>query len=77
MIDPTSRCRFHLGRSHSANCLEAWLGPLKSGILDAVVAVKGQALDRGTWQVSGLVRFDEGVLRMERMGDPIRDSSSE
>jgi len=51
------------------------LGPLKSGILDAVVAVKGQGSDRNTWQVSGLVRLDEGVLRLEGMEDPIRDVS--
>ena len=46
-------------------------GPLKSGTLDAVVALKGLWTDRTTWQVSGLVRLDDGVVRLKGMGDPI------
>ena len=49
------------------------LGSVRTGILKGVLKIEGKAADRGSWMTSGRLRFDQGVIKVEPLPDPIRE----
>lgn len=53
------------------------LGPVKAGVVDAVLSLQGQGNDRKSWQASGHVHLDQGVVEPPRLRETIRDLALE
>ncbi len=50
------------------------LGPVRAGMLDATLHMEGRVKDRASWRTSGQIRFDEGMLKVDGLEEPIRDA---
>ena len=50
------------------------LGPVRAGTFGAALHMEGRLKDRASWRTSGEVRFDQGMVAVQGLQEPIREA---